>query len=220
MNTYSAQRETSRVTTTQRILHRCAVFLLLALPLGHLNALPDDREQPIHISADKALRDEKEGVTVYSGSVQMNQGSMHIEADTLTIYHDADQADKIVAEGNPAKLRQRPDAEKGPVYARANVIEYYQLEEKVHFKDNARIEQDGAMVAGDSIDYFIAEQLVKADSNQTREGNRVQVVLPPTVRQDSPATTATADKAVDVVADTAQPGTTETGNASGATDSE
>ena len=160
-----------------------ALTLLLAMLPGLAGALPDDRDQPIHIAADKAVRDEKQGFTVYSGDVQMNQGSMHIEADKITIYHVDEDADKIVAEGSPAKMRQRPDREKGFVHARARIIEYYKSEQKVHLQTDARIEQDGATVAGDSIDYFIAEQLVKADSDQAREGNRVQVVIPPSAQQ-------------------------------------
>jgi len=161
-----------------------AVLLAAIFAAGICQALPDDRSQPIHISADMALRDEKKGVTIYSGNVQMNQGSMYIEADTLTIYHIEAEADKIVAEGTPARMRQRPDMEKGPVHARALVIEYYQREEKVHLRTQARVEQDGAIVAGDSIDYFIAEELVKADSNGAEEGNRVQVVIPPNTSQE------------------------------------
>jgi lipopolysaccharide export system protein LptA len=161
------------------------ILALLMLLAGQwCLALPDDREQPIHISADEALRDEKQGVTVYSGNVQMNQGSMHIEADRVTIYHVEADADKIVARGRPAKMRQRPDLEKGPVHARALTIEYYQREQKVQLREEARIEQDGAIVTGDSIDYFIAQELVKADSDSAREGNRVQVVIPPSMQQD------------------------------------
>lgn len=169
--------------------HRSARYSLAALVLSMVllpalaSALPDDREQPIHIAADKAVRDEKQGFTVYSGDVQMNQGSMHIQADKITIYHAEEEADKIVAEGRPAKMRQRPDLEKGPVHARARTIEYYQSEQIVHLQTDARIEQDGATVAGDSIDYFITQQLVKADSDQARAGNRVQVVIPPAAQQ-------------------------------------
>ena len=161
-----------------------ALVVLMSLGSPVIEALPDDRNQPIHISADKALRDEKQGVTIYSGNVQMNQGSMHIEGDTLTIYHIEAEADKIVAEGRPAKMRQRPDLEKGPVHARALVIEYYQREQKVHLQDEARVEQDGAIVTGDSIDYFIAQELVKADSDGAGEGNRVQVVIPPSMQRE------------------------------------
>jgi lipopolysaccharide export system protein LptA len=170
--------------TPRYFVHLLAGLLSISLASNWCLALPDDREQPIHISADKALRDEKQGVTIYSGNVQMNQGSMHIEADRLTIYHIEAEADKIVARGRPAKMRQRPDLKKGPVHARALLIEYFQREQKVHLQDEARIEQDGAIVTGDSIDYFIAQELVKADSDGAGEGNRVQVVIPPSVQQD------------------------------------
>jgi lipopolysaccharide export system protein LptA len=159
-----------------------ALVMGLMLVAGPAQALPDDRDQPIHITADKALRDEKLGVTVYSGNVQMDQGSMRITADTLTIYHVTEEADRIVAEGQPAKMQQQPELDKGPVHAHAGVIEYFRDEERVHLQSNARVEQDGSVVTGDSIDYLIAEQLVKADSDQTLEGNRVQVIIPPSAQ--------------------------------------
>ena len=90
----------------------------------------------------------------------------------------------FVARGRPAKMRQRPDLDKGPVHAQALIIEYYQREQKVLLREEARVEQDGAIVTGDSIDYFIAQQLVKADSDAAREGNRVQVVIPPSIQQE------------------------------------
>ena len=34
------------------------------------------------------------------------------------------------------------------------------------------------MVTGDSIEYFISEQRVRADSDRSREDSRVQVVIP------------------------------------------
>ena len=173
-------------------LKPCAATLLLVLALfaGLAQALSDDRDQPIHITADKALRDEKLGMTVYTGNVQMDQGSMRITADTLTIYHVTEEADKIVAEGRPARMQQQPELDKGPVHAHAEVIEYFRDEERVHLQSNARVEQDGAVVAGDSIDYLIAEQLVKADSDITLEGNRVQVIIPPSAQ---PAVDSTPD---------------------------
>ena len=94
---------------SRRSRYLTALLLLLTLPAGLVQALPDDRDQPIHISADKALRDEKQGFTVYSGNVQMAQGSMRLEADKLTIYHVTDEVDKVVAEGRPAKMQQQPE---------------------------------------------------------------------------------------------------------------
>lgn len=154
------------------------LFLLLSIPSVLTYALPDDRDQPIHITADKALRDEKKGVTIYSGNVQMNQGSMELEADKLTIYHPSDDAEKFIAEGNPAKMRQQPELNKGVVHAHARVIQYFRLENRVHLKTEASIEQDGAVVNGDTIDYFIDEQLIQAQSDQSHAGEQVIVVIP------------------------------------------
>jgi lipopolysaccharide export system protein LptA len=158
----------------------CAAALLLTLlGTGHAVALPDDQAQPIHITADQALRDEKQGVTVYSGNVHLNQGTLRIDADKLTIYHMSEELDQVIAEGSPATLQQQPDAEGGPVNARAHIITYYRKEDRVHLQREAHIERDGSIVTGDSIDYYITEQLVKADSDQEQEGSRVQVIIPP-----------------------------------------
>ena len=172
---------------------RCRAGALLAclLASGVSLALPEDREQPIRITADTAIRDEKQGFTVYSGNVHMIQGSMDIVADKITIYHETAQADKIVAEGNPAKMQQKPAVDKPLVRARARIIEYFKIEDRVHLQNDAHITQDGTSVTGNSIDYYIAQQLFKADSDQAPDGKRVQVVIPPeTLREDEKADNA------------------------------
>jgi lipopolysaccharide export system protein LptA len=149
---------------------------LLMVPV--VQALPEDRDQPIRIEADEALRDEKQGFTRYSGNVKMDQGSLHIEADEVTVYHLEQEADKIIARGKPAHFEQQPEPEKGLVRARAETIEYYKNKDRVQLLNNASIEQDGSTVTGDFTEYFISEQRVKADSDRSREGSRVQVVIP------------------------------------------
>ena len=150
--------------------------VLLATPLA--TALPEDRDQPIRIEADEALRDEKQGFTRYKGNVKMDQGTLHIEADEVTVYHVEQEADKIVARGRPAQLQQQPELQKGLVKAYAETIEYYKNDDRVQLLNNASIEQDGSTVTGDSIEYFINEQRVRADSDRSREDSRVQVVIP------------------------------------------
>lgn len=161
-----------------------ALLLLLCLPAVIVHALPDDQDQPIHITADKALRDEVKGVTIYSGNVELVQGSMELEADKLTIYHTTNAADEIIAEGHPAKMRQQPALDKGIVHAHARVITYFKTEDRVHLQTDARIEQEGAVVEGDAIDYFIAKQLITAESDKSKEDNRVEVVIPPSEKKE------------------------------------
>jgi len=167
-----------------------AILLACLLPAWHAAALPDDKDQPIRITADTAIRDEKQGFTVYSGNVHMIQGSLDIVADKLTIYHETAQADKIVAEGKPAKMQQKPAVDEPLVRAHAQVIEYFKNEDRVHLRLDAQITQDGASVTGDSIDYFIEDQLVKATSDQTPQSKQVQVVLPAEVVREEKEETA------------------------------
>ena len=167
---------------------RTAVLLTGLLVCGPALSLPDDRDKPIRITADTAIRDEKQGFTVYTGNVHMIQGSLDIVADKLTIYHENADADKIVAEGNPAKMKQRPAVDEPMVRARAQTIEFYKLEDRVHLKIDAHITRDdGSSVTGDSIDYYISDELIKADSDQSPDGSPVVVVIPPTVRDKAKA---------------------------------
>ncbi|KAA1192783.1 lipopolysaccharide transport periplasmic protein LptA [Pseudohalioglobus sediminis] len=171
----------------------CAVICLAMLAPGVSNALPDDREQPIHIEADEALRDEKQGFTRYQGNVQMDQGSLRIEADQITIYHTGEEADRVLATGKPARMQQQPDPEKGLLKARADTITYVKSEQRVELRSNAHIEQDGSIVTGDYIDYFIEQELVKAGSAGGENASRVQVVIPAEVLQDEEADRGTTD---------------------------
>ncbi len=178
LNRHAAEGSTSRPALLG--------WLLLVLPLAVL-ALPEDREQPIRITADQALRDEKQGFTVYSGNVKMDQGTLHIDADKITIFHAEEEADRILAEGSPAHLQQQPEPEKPLVHAEARIIEYFKAEDRVQLRQAARIEQDGSIVTGDTIDYFITEQLVRADSDQADTESRVEVVIPAQAIQERDA---------------------------------
>jgi lipopolysaccharide export system protein LptA len=152
-----------------------ALLLLGAVPAA---ALEQDRNQPIQIRADEAVRDEKQGFTLYEGNVEMEQGSLRIDADKIVIYHTARQTNKIVAEGRPARLQQKPQPDEEVVRAQAGIIEYFRQENRVLLRNSARIEQNGSTITGNSIDYFIGEQRVRARSGEAQDGERVQVVIP------------------------------------------
>lgn len=175
--------------------HNKLLTLLIAALLSPIAAaLEDDRSQPIRISADQALRDEKQGVTVYSGNVKMDQGSLYISADKITIFRIVDEADKIVAQGKPAHLQQRPEPDKGLIHAEADTIEYYKAESRIHLRESARLQQDGSTVTGATIEYYIDEQRIVAGSERTEE-DRVRVVIEAnTLQQDEGASGDTEGK--------------------------
>ena len=166
---------------------RLLVLLLMTLITSLSQALPSDREQPIKITADSAVRNEQTGETRYEGSVELTQGSLHIEADLLTLYQYDGAADGLItATGRPATLQQTPQEGKAPIKAAAHRIAYDQKGDKVTLTENARIEQDGAIVTGATIDYVLSQQRVTANSDQTTgqgTGQRVEMIIPPSAME-------------------------------------
>lgn len=144
-------------------------------------ALPSDREQPIHIASDSAERNEKKGVTVYQGDVEMTQGSLKILADKVVIHSIDNQISVIVATGKPAHFHQKPAVDKQAVKASGNTIEYKLDDEMLHLSRNAKlIQDDGTTMTGDRINYDMKSSVVKADgkTNNTRQ-QRIHMVIPP-----------------------------------------
>lgn len=159
-----------------------ALLVPLALPLI-AQALPEDRDQPLHIQADQAERDEKRGTTVYRGKVELRQGSLHLSADEIILYSPNGDIERLDARGKPAVLRQKPAADKGLVWARGLLLRYHLDSEHLELINQASLEQDGSTVTSERIDYYMQQRLVKA-SGLPQSGGRVEVVLPPKSRSE------------------------------------
>ena len=156
------------------------IGLLMVFGGSPAMALPEDREQPIRITADSASRFEATGETHYTGNVELTQGSLRINADRVVVQQQQNGAGIIVATGNPARLKQTPTEQRGPVTASAERIEYRQDLDTVKLVHNARIEQEGAIVTGATIDYDVGAQQVKASAAASPEDKqRVEVIIPP-----------------------------------------
>ena len=161
-----------------------AALWCLAIVLGStaVTALESDREQPIRITADSALREESSGLTEYTGNVVLTQGSLSIRAQNLRVDQSDPENTLITAIGSPATLQQTPSIDSSPVVANANRIVYQQAKELVQLIDDARIEQQGAIITGAAIDYSVAQQRVSASGNSSDSNRqRVEVVIPASV---------------------------------------
>ncbi|BFM10792.1 lipopolysaccharide transport periplasmic protein LptA [Simiduia litorea] len=153
---------------------------LLALTLTSFLSygLPDDRDQPIQIEADKATQDQNKGITIYTGNVQMDQGSIHIVADKIVIHSAEKKVNRIVATGAPAHFQQKPALDKEVIIARGNTLKYEVVKDKLTITENAQVEQDGSIVTGDIINYDIHLALVEAGSRASNN-SRVKMILQP-----------------------------------------
>lgn len=138
-------------------------------------ALPDDRQQPINVSADKARKNGDQGLTVYEGSVVITQGSIYIEGDKIAIYDNAGVVSKIIANGKPAIFKQRPEPESGEMIAKGETIEYDINTESLLLLENALLEQEGRTTNSNKITYDMKTTVVNAGDNN----GRVIMVIPP-----------------------------------------
>lgn len=144
---------------------------------GQLHALPDDRNQPINLSSDRASYENNQGI--YSGHVKMSQGSLKIEADKLVIVETDRKVEKVIAHGTPARFEQRPRQGEGVVVASANIIEYRLQREEILLQHNAVISHQGSKISGDRVVYNGKTQTVMADGGSATENGRVQMTLQP-----------------------------------------
>lgn len=180
------------MTQTKRIYDRLIFFIAVMAGVastGFSHALPDDSKQNMSIDSNTWEFDIQSGTTTFVGKVELQQGSLKINADKLVIYGKfeggrPESAQKIVATGKPAKFQQTPRKGETPVKAVANRLEYSVKNETLFLIDKAHLDQDGTSLSGNKIEYDVQKALVKAGSKKTDEDDRVRMVIPPKVIQN------------------------------------
>ncbi|UXZ05031.1 lipopolysaccharide transport periplasmic protein LptA [Moraxella nasicaprae] len=153
------------------------LICLAGMPLI-ASALPSDANQPIRLLADRATYVEKTGVTTYSGNVTIEQGTLKIAADNLTVNLNPSNRsiNSVVATGRPATLQQVVSQEKGLAKGQANRIDYNAVTGIVTLTGNAKLTQAGSSFAGNTIRYSLKLGDVEANAGG---GQRVELVFPP-----------------------------------------
>ena len=151
---------------------------LLAAISGPALALATDKDQPLDLEADSAEIDEGKGMSVYTGNVIAIQGSMRLESDRLTIFHTGAKAERLEAEGKPARFQQLPDDSPEPVKARALRLEYRLDSEELTLIGEAVVMQGKDTFKSDRIIYDRVRSVVKGGA--AAEGKeRVRITVDP-----------------------------------------
>ena len=147
----------------RRAVARLAAGLLLALA-ADARALSTDSDQPIAIKADRAEHDDAGRTTMYRGDVVIDQGSLHILGDTVTIRFDGrDTVAKITAVGAPAHFRQLPDGGARYRKAWAKRMVYFPEQDLMVLLGEAHYEkEDGSRVQADRLAYDLLNARFKA----------------------------------------------------------
>lgn len=147
------------------------------LCIGTAFALPEDANQPIRLTADRATYSERTGITTYSGNVVITQGTLKITAANIIVNLSDDRSiTSAVATGSPATFEQVVSAEKGIARGQGSKIDYNAATGIVTLTGNAHLTQAGASFSGNVIRYSLKVGDVEANAGS---GRRVELVLPP-----------------------------------------
>lgn len=176
-----------------RLVKTLPFLLGLGAALGSVNALalPNDRDQPIHIQSDDAQLDDKQGVAVYTGGVVITQGSMKITGNKVTVTRTSSgDVDVFTAVGNLAYYEQKPAVDKPIVQAYGVTIQYFASQNRIVLIDKAKVINDGNTSEGEKIVYDTVRQVVNAGratgSKVTAPRPRIDMVIQPKKKTDQP----------------------------------
>ena len=124
--------------------------------------------QPVTVDSDKMERFGKESLVIFTGNVVARHNNNVQYADRLEVYFD-EKEDKIlrtVSTGNVRIITR--DCRTGT----ARRAEYYDLDQRVVLKGNARIWQDENVVSGETITIFISQDrmIVEGGTQERTKG--------------------------------------------------
>lgn len=149
------------------------VFVGFISSISSCFALPDDKLQPMHLSADSADLNQQTHQGRYMGNVTLDQGSTHLRAnEALTQGNKDNKLSFAVAKGKSgeqAHYWSLPDVNKPEIHAFADEIDYYPNKHLIELIGNARVIQGDDSFSAYKITYdTIKEHVVTSSKNQQR----------------------------------------------------
>ena len=152
----------------------CSLIIMLVNITSDVFARSDDSEKPINITADTAELNDKTGVSIYRGDVEMIQGTTILTGDVITVYTINGQVDKMISVGNLATYQETND-DGEIVYAESEEMIYNSAEKKVELFRKGKITQVGNVIKSDYILYLTEEGII--DTGTTKD--RINIVIQP-----------------------------------------
>ncbi len=158
--------------------------LLCALTCGFAqNALAEraDRQKPIHLEADRVTLDDAKQMAVFTGNVQLTQGTLSISANQIIATQGPEGFEHGTATGSPAKFRQKRDGSDEYVEGSGDRIEYNAVAGVMDIYGHAHVKRGKDDVSGDHIAYNAHDQSFNASGGEQAPatGKRVVVVINP-----------------------------------------
>ncbi|GGI81028.1 lipopolysaccharide transport periplasmic protein LptA [Legionella impletisoli] len=149
----------------------CAVFLSLFISCISF-ALPDDREKTLYLRANKADINQATHKGIYTGDVELDQGSSHLRAAfAITQGNESNQLIKAFAKGDThaqAHFWCLTAHNKPVLHAYADKIYYYPNKHIIELVGNAKVSQGENTFQAPTILYNVEQQhvITKRSGNQ------------------------------------------------------
>ncbi len=164
-------------------------------------ALTADRSQPIEIVADTFKGDEVGRTAVYSGRVEIHQGSLEVLGDRVELVIDAKGYRTLTITGNPVRMKEKRDPKvKGIeewVHATSLKAIYEEKTDRIILRNNAKLTRsENGMVLDSTEGSVITYDLLHATSHVegaqvNGKKTRISAVLSPR-QKDKKASEPTA----------------------------
>jgi len=165
------------MSSIKQVALLCLSSCLFLAPAAH--ALPSDKNEPIYISADKASMNEQTGITVYTGRVEIRQGSMLLLGDRVELRRASDgEIERIISTGNPAEFHQQHREGQPLTKAYGQNMNYHVTQQQVTITNQARVVQGNDNFTGERIVYNMDQAVVDAFGSESG-GQRVEMVIQP-----------------------------------------
>ena len=194
-HTYSKNSKKNRVSSMPLTLFFAVLIVIFAFITPRAFALDTDADQPISVLAQSAEFNPDQGLAIYTGNVEIEQGSLKVKAHKVTVYRKPDGSmDKIIAEGQSERvhMQQRPNTNDPVVHAYAMRIDYLTDAQQVDLNRQAQLENGQDRFTGERILYHLQTKRIQAwgqraeqnadsakkDKGQDGEG-RVKIILFP-----------------------------------------
>lgn len=143
-----------------------------------------DRDQPIELEADTVTVNDAKKISIYTGNVILNQGTLQIKADKMIVREDQDGFQHSTCTGNPTTFKQKRTGKNEWMQGSGQRIEYNARMDKVQLYTNAWVKRGEDIVTGDYISYDANAEYAeviggtKANPNGTA-GSRVKATIQP-----------------------------------------
>jgi lipopolysaccharide export system protein LptA len=166
------------------------ILCLLALPA---RAEKGDRDKPINIEADRVQVDDVKQESIFTGNVQITQGTLIIRGDRVIVRQDKQGFNYGIAFGGPkaqAYFRQKRDGVDEFVEGWADRLEYDGRKETVQFFTRARLLRGADEVRGDFMVYEMQTEVFrvvgggKGAATGNNPDGRVRAVIQPKPKED------------------------------------